>query len=239
MSIMDPSAEVDIEEEEESEKVRQPTVIASTAWASVDKIKELLHREAPEETSRSAKRKCNEAAVHASKDLTREIWSRAEDMEEDAEVNVSTEGSMKMSTACPPTHAEDCPSKKRRTAQPPHCFYYGGLTEKRANIWFSRLVQSGLDADTRSPRPKPNAEQQFCIRTIIDRCLKECLEEANDVEFRSEPLKLCVHGVPGAGKSEVLYWLRDFFENVCQWTHGVEFAYVAFQHSMVAYTPSL
>ena len=88
--------------------------------------------------------------------------------------------------------------------------------------------------DTRDPKPKPNTEQQLVIKRIMDRCLQELEDEAGQAEFRSEPLRCVLHGVPGAGKSEVLQWLRLFFEDVCYWTHGIEFAYLASQNSMAA-----
>ena len=69
---------------------------------------------------------------------------------------------------------------------------------------------------------------------MLNRCLQECVDEGNDSDFRSEPLRFLLHGVPGAGKSEVLYWLRDFFETICKWTHGKEFVYLASQNSMAA-----
>ena len=50
------------------------------------------------------------------------------------------------------------------------------------------------------------------------------------VFFASEPC----YAVAGAGKSEVLYWLRDFFEQVCGWEHGVHFVFLASQNSMAA-----
>ena len=65
-------------------------------------------------------------------------------------------------------------------------------------------------------------------------CLQEMEDEAGLADFRSEPLRIVLHGVPGAGKSEVLQWLRCFFEDICGWNHGVEFAYLASQNSMAA-----
>ena len=54
------------------------------------------------------------------------------------------------------------------------------------------------------------------------------------MDFRLEPLRFILRGVPGAGKSEVLHWIRDFFEEVCNWTHGIEFVFLASQNSMAA-----
>ena len=45
---------------------------------------------------------------------------------------------------------------------------------------------------------------------------------------------MILHGVPGAGKTQTLLWIKDFFESVCQWTHGVEFVFLASQNTMAA-----
>ena len=74
----------------------------------------------------------------------------------------------------------------------------------------------------------------WCCRTLSKRCFEERVDEEEDVEIRSEPLRLFLHGVPGAGKSKLLEWIRMFFEEVLGWTHGVEFVHVASQHTMTA-----
>ena len=57
-------------------------------------------------------------------------------------------------------------------------------------------------------------------------------DEDTEKEYRSEPLRCILHGIPGAGKSEVLQWLRTLFEDICSWTHGTEFAYLTSMNSM-------
>ena len=69
---------------------------------------------------------------------------------------------------------------------------------------------------------------------MIDRCLREACEEAEDKPFRSEPLRAFLHGVPGAGKSQTLKWLRGFFEEICGWMQGQEFVYLASQNTQAA-----
>ena len=108
------------------------------------------------------------------------------------------------------------------------------MTKNTAEAWFAHLCRKGVSKDTRIPAPRPNADQQKVIQRVIERCLLEMHEEAEDILFRSEPLRFLLHSVPGAGKSEVLYWLRDFFEEVCLWIHGKEFVYLASQNSMAA-----
>ena len=69
---------------------------------------------------------------------------------------------------------------------------------------------------------------------MIDRCLREACEEAEDKPFRSEPLRAFLHGVPGAGKSQTVKWLRGFFEEICGWMQGQEFVYLASQNTQAA-----
>ena len=49
-----------------------------------------------------------------------------------------------------------------------------------------------------------------------------------------EPLRANVQGLPGAGKSRAIHWLRDLFENCFGWEHGREFYFVAPQNTMAA-----
>ncbi len=46
--------------------------------------------------------------------------------------------------------------------------------------------------------------------------------------------RACLFGLPGAGKSTCIKWLRDFFENCLQWVDGVQFQFLAAQNTMAA-----
>ena len=46
------------------------------------------------------------------------------------------------------------------------------------------------------------------------------------------PVYRLIHGLPGAGKTEVFKWLRSYFEDVWQYRHGDEFVFVARMNSM-------
>ena len=50
----------------------------------------------------------------------------------------------------------------------------------------------------------------------------------------TEPLLRLVHGLPGSGKTEVLRWLQSYFEQVWNWTLGVQFDFVAPLNSMAS-----
>ena len=138
----------------------------------------------------------------------------------------------------------------------PLSWTYGKLTPESATAWLQRLAEQGsvavdpaagsaeqrsASAEQRSasasqePRAarKPTAEQVTFLRAVVDRCLTEAQEEQVE-SSRSEPLRAVFHGVPGAGKTQTLKWLRAFFEELCGWQHQQEFVYLAPQNTQAA-----
>ncbi|CAK9031745.1 unnamed protein product [Durusdinium trenchii] len=104
---------------------------------------------------------------------------------------------------------------------------YGALTPDSSAAWLQGL-------QTNSEHSKPTQEQVDFLQAVIDRCMVEQTEEQRNPKTRSEPLRCLFHGVPGAGKSQTLKWLRAFFENVCGWEHQKEFVYLAPQNTQAA-----
>ena len=49
-----------------------------------------------------------------------------------------------------------------------------------------------------------------------------------------EPLRMLIQGLPGAGKSQVIAWIRKLFEEVLGWRHGREFVCLASMNTMAA-----
>ena len=72
------------------------------------------------------------------------------------------------------------------------------------------------------------------LKLIARRCEAEREDERSDERYRSEPARLILHGVPGAGKTQTLLWLRQFFEEVCGWVHEQQFVFLATQNTMAA-----
>ena len=72
--------------------------------------------------------------------------------------------------------------------------------------------RTGLLADT----TKPPYDQQWEILDLVHkRCVFEHREEVNhcvNADASEEPLFRLIHGLPGSGKSQVLKWLRSYFE---------------------------
>ena len=71
-----------------------------------------------------------------------------------------------------------------------------------------------LETKTTVGQKIPSVEQSSFLRSVMNRCLLEAREEGGNLDYRSEPMRFMLHGVPGAGKSQTLHWLRRFFEDV-------------------------
>ena len=84
-------------------------------------------------------------------------------------------------------------------------------TLQKLNQGHSTRMASPSD-DWSSQRIVPSDEQRLVLQDVMDRCFEERVDEEDDLEIRSEPLRLFLHGVPGAGKSKLLEWIRMFFE---------------------------
>ena len=71
----------------------------------------------------------------------------------------------------------------------------------------------------------------FSVKGITSK-LKKKKEDAR--QKLSESLRICLFGIPGAGKSTCLKLLRSYFEEVLGWVDGDEFQYLASQNTMAA-----
>ena len=71
----------------------------------------------------------------------------------------------------------------------------------------------------------------------MDRVLLESEAEQRGAQRKvnEEPMFDLVHGVPGSGKTEIIKWIREMFENVLGWTHGIQFVCIAFQNAVAAH----
>jgi len=84
----------------------------------------------------------------------------------------------------------------------------------------------------------PTAQQARILQLVHNRAQYEFfVEQGLDLPpqlqcFEEVPVYLLIHGLPGAGKSQILLWLRQYFEEVWSYRHGDEFVFVAGQNSM-------
>ena len=120
---------------------------------------------------------------------------------------------------------EICPfSKNRRPSASLHPLNSADLLEK----WLEQLQNRA---------EPPTAQQILVLRTIVERITAEAATEqhrTSPTSATTEPLFDIVHGQARCGQSRVIAWIREAFETVLGWEHGVQFVCLAFQKRMAA-----
>ena len=115
---------------------------------------------------------------------------------------------------------------------------YSGKTLPAAQLYSTAAARSlddwlsGLQDRDEAPTPEHVALLSTVVRRLALEAHAERVGAAGEED--GEPLFDMVHGVPGAGKSKLIGWLREAFEEVLGWTHGVQFVCLAFQNAMAA-----
>ena len=115
---------------------------------------------------------------------------------------------------------------------------YSGKTLPRADLYplhnagkLQDWITSLMSRDIR-----PTEEQRAVLEALVERVEIEATEEQSNTRERSEgePLFGLVHGFPGTGKTELIFWIRELFEKQLGWTHGIQFVCLAVQNIMAA-----
>ena len=109
----------------------------------------------------------------------------------------------------------------------PTASLYSSFRSTTGTAWFEKTLHH--------PTKTPSAEQEAVLRRVDRRCALEAREWHSNTCNRDpdeEPERLMVQGLPGAGKSELIWWLRSYFEEVLGWEHGVQFVCVAWMNTM-------
>ena len=102
---------------------------------------------------------------------------------------------------------------------------YVNLKSANVKAWFKKVL---------AEEKKPNPEQLAFLKDVADRCEREAqeLKKHGETPTRtSEPMRACLLGVPGGGKSECIKWTCRFFTECLGWTAGVQFQCLASQNT--------
>ena len=200
------------------------------SWMQLTTVKDILQGTASAERRRAGNDENVKISAHAhnveeAKSISEKLWRMP--MTAEVTVDISNKHkSMISSIRTKPTKKREEPSTKTFGDGAEQArLVYGKFKLQKAHAWLR---------DVMAEEKKPSDEQLSCIEAIISRCAEESREVDENNEFRSEPLRMLLHGVPGAGKTQTLLWIRRFFEEVCGWTHGQEFVFCASQNTMTA-----
>ena len=230
-------------EEEEDKVARQAMGEVDTSWASVDMVHQVLSQSEMASTqsagNKSSKSARFEQQLNTALKIGCDLWALDGVPSEDQPP--CFQKGRNFTTDLQPVTKEMAKkeSKKQSKDKPTSVLLYVGLTKRLVDKWMAdlqegRITNSVFVRDALQQQLKPNTEQKTFLRRVASRCLHEKLDEMGDGEHRSEPERFCLHGVLGAGKSQSLKWLRLFFEEVCGWTHGRQFVFMASQNTMAA-----
>ena len=107
-------------------------------------------------------------------------------------------------------------------------FYRADYRQQYA-IWRRRLEAADK---------QPYQEQWIVLDVVHARCEEEHRQEQQSGHALPSPMPLSllrlIHGLPGSGKTQLMLWLRDYFETVWHWEAGVHFVFLAPLNTMAA-----
>ena len=85
--------------------------------------------------------------------------------------------------------------------------------------WKKRLTEA---KDEQGNSRAPYKEQWELMLAIHERCVKESREEQQGKVNKDgqEPSRLFCHGLPGSGKTQVMKWMAEYFDEVWGWDAG-------------------
>ena len=141
-------------------------------------------------------------------------------------------------------HSETCWTLLRDMPRDTHTGYtdYKESTSKaqqaRSYVTWKKEKVDGWLQTLRNGKEPPTAEQDRFLQRVVQRCKAERAElapsGAQKKKNLSEPVRDCLFGIPGAGKSTCIKHLRQFFEQCLGWEDGVQFQFLASQNTMAA-----
>ena len=202
------------------------------SWMQLKTVQDIVQSTASAERRRGGDDDKLKISAHAhlieeAKAISEKLWSLPSRI--DMPVDISNKHKSIVSTGSekPAKKKAEVPKTNFDSGEMKAGLAYRNFSVAKANAWLRKLR-------TADKKKSPSEEQLACLQAIMTRCAIEAREVDENKEFRSEPLRMVLHGVPGAGKTQTLLWIKRFFEEVCGWTHTKEFVFCASQNTMTA-----
>ena len=124
--------------------------------------------------------------------------------------------------------AEHVSARNDKDPEIPKATLYPTFTDVQLTSWFALLRRRSM---------RPTQQQVALLQAIADRVTVEVKaghQKCTSDRSFCQPLFDLAHGQPGCGKSRLLAWIRELFEDVFKWKHGVHFVCLAFENTMAA-----
>ena len=171
--------------------------------------------------------------VSTAMQMTARLWSRtAQQWPDDAPPETHASLDVTSATASAATKRRLTKKKSQRPKKVQTAAYIA---------WKETDVQQWLANLDKETHP-PNRMQREFITCIVERCRQEheqfkraqSQQKQHRDMYDDEPLRCCLLGIPGAGKSTCIHYMRRFFEECLKWEDGVQFQFLASQNTMAA-----
>ncbi len=126
---------------------------------------------------------------------------------------------------------------KNRAENRPAAFGAGTSTRVSGKVVDYGVNMEKWFAEVLATQKVVEAEDVATLRRVQTRILDELAVEKgggskNARHSKTEPMLGLIHGPPGTGKSRLMFWICQLFQQALHWTHGVEFLCVAFQNKV-------
>ena len=115
---------------------------------------------------------------------------------------------------------------------------------KSLTEWMDRYDRWAYEVFDNPKSVSPTQEQAEVLKVVHNRVTQEEYELAGEQRQSGwsrgrwqestldRPLLRLVHGLPGSGKSKLIGWLKEYFEEVWQWTRNKQYALIAPMNTM-------
>ena len=185
---------MEAEQADDNKRERNPI---DTSWMQLTAVRDVLQGNTSTERRRKGDDANSKLSAHAhlveeAKSISEKLWSLPRTM--DVPVDVSNKhksiGSTKLDK--PEKRKAEAPQENSNDRAKKAGLVYRGFSNEKAKAWLKDLERPA------AKKKIPSAEQLACLREVIARCRDEAKESNENQQFRSEPLRMILHGVPGA-----------------------------------------
>ena len=187
---------LEAEEADQSQDNRRERNPIDNSWMQLTSVKDILEGTASAERRRAGGKDKIQISAHAhlveeAKSISEKLWSLPRTL--DVTVDISNKHISKISTSFekPAKTKADAPKEPCDNGDKKAGLVYRKFSIAKANEWLRDLKNA-------ANKTSPSDEQLTCLEAVIQRCAIEAVETDENREFRSEPLRMLLHGVPGA-----------------------------------------
>ena len=183
---------VEADDTRDSRRERNPI---DNSWMQLTTVQDILQGTASAERRRAGDDDNTKLSSHAhlvedAKCISEKLWSLPRTVDVPVDISKKHKSIASTNLEKPVKKKAEAPKenfdKKKKAG-----LVYGKFSLAKANAWLRELT-------TAKNKKAPSAEQLAVLKEVIQRCAIEAVEVDKNTEFRSEPLRMLLHGVPGA-----------------------------------------